>query len=335
VTDKPILRDTVVLGASAGGVEALKRLLSVFPPSLPASVFIVLHVAAEGDRSLASILDRSTPLKVVFAEDGMATRYGCVYLAPPDRHLTLSDGHVSVVFGPRENRCRPAIDPLFRSAAVHRRARVIGVILTGLLDDGAQGLLAVKRCGGLALIQTPDDAHAPAMPRHAAETLGASLDGSHGAEELGRRIVHAIGERTAPPPPVPPELAIEQAMLTRTASPTQLEELGELVPMTCPECGGPLSAVGAREHKHYRCFTGHAFTARTLLSSQHERVERALWAAMRSLEERGNTLLVLAGESRKNSRTQAAASFEVEAVQLREHAGTIRRILLDQHPAGD
>ena len=335
MTDAPAIRDTVVLGASAGGVDALKRLLSIFPFDLPASVFITLHLSAERERSLDTVLGRSTPMSVVFAEDGMASRHGCVYLAPPDRHLVLSDGHMSVVFGPRENRSRPAIDPMFRSAAVHRRARVVGAILTGLLDDGALGLLAVKRCGGLALVQSVDDALAPAMPRFAADVLGESLDGAHRIEELGRRIVHAIGEQAEPPTSIPPELSTQQTLLTRTAGSAELEDLGDLVAITCPECGGPLTSVGAHERKHFRCLTGHAFTARALLSSQNDSVEYALWAAMRSLEERGNTLMSLARESRKKELAQSAEPLEVEATQMREHANTIRRILLKQHSRND
>jgi len=324
------VRDTVVLGASAGGVEALKRLLSIFPEDVPASIFVTLHLGAEHHQSLPGVLNRSTALSVVFAKDGMPTRHGCVYLAPPDRHLILVDNHLGVVRGPRENRCRPAIDPLFRSAAVHRRARVIGAVLTGLLDDGAEGLLAIKRCGGLALIQHPDDALAPSMPRRAAEVLGASLDGAHAIEELGRHIVHAIGEAPKPPPPVPPELALEEKMLTDADSAARVDELGNLVPIMCPECGGPLSLVGANKNGHYRCFTGHAFSVHSLLSDQGARVERALWAAMRSMEERGNTLLALAVDSRKKGRDRAADALELDATQMRDHAHTLRQILLEQ-----
>jgi len=220
---------------------------------------------------------------------------------------------------------------MFRSAAVHRRSRVIGAVLTGLLDDGAEGLLAVKRCGGLALVQSLDDALEPSMPRHAAELLGASLDGAHPIEELGRRIVHGIDEQPPGPPPVPPELSLEDEMLAdTTTSSARLGELGDLVPMTCPDCGGPLSLVGRTGHERYRCFNGHAFTVRGLLSGQTERVERALWAAMRSMEERGNTLRSLAARSRTSGFQRSAESLEQEALQMRTHASTLREVLLQQ-----
>lgn len=331
MTEATLVRDTVVIGASAGGIEALKRLLAVFPANLPAAVFVAVHMAPNSASALDRILDHSTPLSVQFAEDGMQTRPGCVYLAPPDRHLVLADGHVGLIRGPLENRARPAVDPLFRSAAVRRRSRVIGVVLTGRLDDGSAGLLAIKRCGGIAFIQHPDDAEADSMPRNAANALGSLLDGAHALEELGRRIVHLVGGRVSEPQAVPPELVLENELAEHleTAS-DRLTEMGNLVPLTCPACSGPLVRIDDPSIHRYRCFTGHAFTAETLLADQQERVERALWAAVRSLEERGNTLMTLARAARTSGRHKGAQPLEHEATQLQTHAQTLRSILLAQ-----
>lgn len=322
-------RDTVVIGASAGGIEALKRLLAIFPADLAASVFVTLHLAPSSESELAQVLARSTPLEVKFAEDRMQTRLGCVYLAPPDRHLVINDGDVGLIHGPLENRARPAIDPMFRSAAVRRRSRVIGVILTGQLDDGSAGLLAVKRCGGIALIQHPHDAAADSMPKSAANALGTLLDGAYTIEQLGRRIVHLAGEPVTHAISVPPELALEQDISEHLETANeQVTRLGELAPLTCPECAGPLVKMADAAVHRYRCFTGHAFSAETLLADQQHRVERALWAAVRSLEERGHTLLALANASRGSGYTKGAQPLEREATQLRDYAQTLRAILL-------
>jgi two-component system chemotaxis response regulator CheB len=329
--NQTVVRDTIVIGASAGGIDALKRLLPVFPADLPAALIVAMHLPADGaGTALDRILGRSSALPVTFATDGMNIESQHVYVAPPDRHLVVNDGTLALIRGPRENRARPAIDPLFRSAALQRRARVIGVILTGYLDDGAAGLLAVKRCGGVALVQDPNDAEAPSMPRTAAEALGPLLDGAYALEDLGPRLVHIVGSRAEPSPGVPPELALEQAALTTSeAGSPVVSRLGEPTALTCPECGGPLRKLSDGVER-YRCYTGHGFTTRALLQDQGRHIERALWAGVRSMEERGNTLLTLARDSRHAGRTRSALDLEREAGQMREHAQALRTILLEQ-----
>lgn len=325
------MRDTIVIGASAGGLEALQRLLAVFPANLPAAVLVTLHLTPAAESPLARILDRSTPLSVQFAEDGMQTRLGCVYLAPPDRHLVLNNGHMALIRGPLENRARPAIDPLFRSAAVRRRSRVIGVVLSGRLDDGSAGLLAIKRCGGIALVQDPDDAAVDSMPRNAASALGALLDGSHAIEQLGRRIVHLAGTPLGAAGAVPSDIALEHDLSEQLGTQsTRLHEMGDLVALTCPECSGPLVKLSDTSLDRYRCFTGHAFSALALLADQEDRIERALWAAVRSLEERGNTLLALVRSHHEAPQRKTGGPLEREAAQLQSHAQTLRAILLAQ-----
>jgi two-component system chemotaxis response regulator CheB len=283
---------------------------------------------------LDEILARSTALPVQFATNGMHVRMGHIIVASPDTHLFLTDDHTALVQGPHENRARPAIDPLFRSAAVHRRTRVIGAILSGLLDDGAAGLLAIKRCGGVAFVQHPDDAAEPSMPSRAAEVLGPLLDGAYPSESLGRHIVHLVGTKASAEGELPPEILLEAELSERPQTEhLPAAELGTLVALTCPGCGGPLREIDVKESLRYRCFTGHAYTARALLEDQSERVERALWAAVRSMEERAATLLALCRNSRVKDQERAARSFELDANEMRAHAEVVRNILLQHyHP---
>ncbi len=164
--------DIIVVGASTGGVEALETLIKGLPPRLPAAIFVVLHIPAQSSSLLAEILNRRGQLDAVQARDNMEIKHGRIYVAPPDHHLVVERGKVCIVRGPKENRHRPAVDPLFRSAALTYDPRVMGVILTGALDDGTAGLLAVKRCGGTAIVQDPDEAFYPGMPLSAPACTG-------------------------------------------------------------------------------------------------------------------------------------------------------------------
>jgi two-component system chemotaxis response regulator CheB len=328
-----MLRDTIVLGASAGGIDALKRLLPVFPADLAAVVLIAVHLSPDPVNGLDRILGRSCALPVRFGTHGMALEPRSIILAPPDRHLLVVDDHVVLSSGPRENRSRPAIDPLFRSAALHRAGRVIAAVLSGHLDDGAAGLLAVKRCGGIALVQAPDDAECSSMPLRASEALDAHLDGSLPIEQLGRRIVHSVGTPLSAPGELPRDLVLEEKLLLQSGTDFDpAKQQGELVPMTCPECGGPLHMTNDGIRR-YHCITGHVFTTSALLEEQGTRVENALWAAVRAMEERGNTLTTLARDSASINRARSNTRLTDEAASLRKHAQTLREILLGQRSA--
>jgi two-component system, chemotaxis family, protein-glutamate methylesterase/glutaminase len=207
MTDDASKRDTIVLGASAGGVDALRQILRAFVLGSDASIFIVLHLLADAHSALDAVLGKVTALETVFAKDGEAILPGRVYVAPPDLHLLLHEDRIKLSHGARENHCRPAIDPLFRSAAAARRGRVMGAVLSGILNDGTAGLLSVKRCGGLAFVQSANDAQWADMPGNAARALGSTLDGALPATEMGRRLAMLVGslaragEYTPPPPP--------------------------------------------------------------------------------------------------------------------------------------
>jgi len=233
---------------------------------------------------------------------------------------------VRLIHGPRENRARPAIDPLFRSAAVAYGGRVVGVILSGLLDDGASGLLAVQRCGGATMVQTPEDAAFPDMPKNALAAV--EVDYQLPIAEMGpvlERLVHLPVNGT---PPVPGELLLETKMLENFASNMATESmLGELVPYSCAECGGPLWEIEGETVRRYRCNVGHAFTAQTLLAEQGKEIEQALWLALRVLEQRVTLLETLAKDAKAQSRLHSALSFQERAAEVAANAESIRKLV--------
>lgn len=321
-------RDTIVLGASAGGIEALLRLLPALSPSSEASVFVVQHLPATGRSILDHVLSRAAGSSVAFATDREPIVPRRVYLAPPDHHLLVDHDVMRVVRAARENRARPAIDPLFRSAAASRRGRVMGAILSGLLDDGAAGLLAVKRCGGLAFVQSFDDAVESEMPERAADALGDALDGALKAEDLGRRMASLVGS-PAPDGEVPADLRLELRMLLGEVNSLQeLTKAGPPAAVTCPECGGPLWALVDGRLKRYRCHTGHVYGSESLLSAQSLQIEQALWAAIKGLEQRSQMLANLGREEESRFKGTNKDRFENEAGRLRKHAQILRDVLV-------
>ena len=299
-------------------------------------MFVVLHIPADGNSGLASVLARATPLVTAFARDDEAILPGRVYIAPPDRHLIIDGDQIRLWRSARENRSRPAIDPLFRSAAVARRSRVMGAILSGLLDDGAAGLIAVRRCGGLVFIQSPEDAQEPEMPERAREGLASDLDGSLTADQLGARLAELVG---TPAPavvsPVPPDIKLELDMLIGGNSSIEvMSSQGPPLPLSCPECGGPLWGIIDGQLRRFRCHTGHAYGTETLLVAQGQAIEQALWAAIKGLEQRSQMLRNMAREERAGRRPTSSDSFKEEARRLGHHAQTLRDVLVASiHPS--
>lgn len=321
-------RDLVVIGASAGGVDALRALVGALPRDFPASVHVVVHRGQEGRALLAAILSASGPLPAVMATEGQRIERGRIYVAPPDRHLLIEGDHLHVRRGPRENRVRPAIDPLFRSAAACCTTRVIGVVLTGMLNDGSSGLLAVKRCGGLALVQDPREAAFPDMPRSAI----AHVEVDHVLPIRGlAALLPALAASPRPEPvDVPEEIRIEALIaaqeLTVLPDPAT-PPLGRLSPLTCPECHGAMSEIRESGLLRFRCHTGHAFTLETLRGAYSEAWERTLYAALRSQQEQEMLARRLAEEATEHGQARLAESFERRAKDYEEGAELIRRLL--------
>lgn len=281
-------KDIVVIGASAGGMEALQKLVSRLPADLPASVFIVWHLSPGLKSLLPQVLSRAGPLRAQHPLDGDRIEKGRIYVAPNDHHMLLEKGYIRITKGPKENRFRPAVDPLFRSAAYVYGPRTVGVVLTGALDDGTAGLWTIKLRGGTAIVQEPADAAIRSMPLNALEHTEA--DYKVPVAEMGELIGRVAREEAA----AAPELdAGEQEKTRREIKIAEgadgLEEnvmsFGELSPFTCPDCRGVLTALREGAIVRFRCHTGHALSASTLLNESSELIENKLWDAIRAIDE--------------------------------------------------
>jgi two-component system chemotaxis response regulator CheB len=286
-----VRRDVVVIGASAGGLEALQRLLVRLPTDLAAGVLVVVHTAPAAPNRLADILGKAGALPAVAAVDGMPLTPGRIHAAVPDRHLLIGDHDlVRLSRGPRENRVRPAVDSLFRAAARWCGPRVIGVVLSGTLDDGAAGLAAITQRGGTALVQRPEDARFGGMPRAA---LAAVPDATQAtAAQLARHITELVGQ-AAPPADEPDEALIWETDMAERAHSTAAKA-GRPVGLGCPECSGGMNAVQTGQALHYVCHVGHSYSPQTLLATRTENIEAAVWTALSALQEKAMVLRELA-----------------------------------------
>jgi len=318
----------VVVGTSAGGMDALSRLVSQFPVDFPAAVFIVQHMAADnsGD-GLVNTLAKKGMLACNLAENGEAIEAGRIYVAPPDHHMLLEKGKILVTKGARENRSRPAIDPLFRSAAVTYGTRVIGVLLTGYLDDGTSGLIAIKRCGGTCVVQDPDDAAYPDMPRNALNNLDA--DHCLPLAAMGELLLELVRKEPLAQVEIPKDIVVEANIAKRVLSDlNSVEAVGDQVPFNCPACGGVLWQVALGKHIRYRCHTGHAFTSSVLLAEQSKKIEETLWAALRMFEERKNLLMTMP-KATEGKRSRSAmervqeSDVHIQRIRAMMHSGEL------------
>lgn len=320
-------RGIIVIGGSSGATAPLKQILGALPPDLPAAVFVVLHIPARSLGMLSLVASAAGRLPVRQAADGMAIEQGHVYLAVPDCHLILDGAHMRLGRGPRENMARPAIDPLFRSAAASYGSRVIGVVLSGLLSDGASGLHAIKQCGGVALVQDPSDAIADEMPRNALEA--ASVDLSVTAARLGDVLSDLVRQPAGPRVPVPPEIQLEVDIAAGERVGSRLvQQIADPAPLTCPQCGGVMSEVRGGHPLRFRCQIGHAMTADAFASEQENAVDEAMRVALRVIEERAELVDRMAKEGEASGRRAVSEMYRDRAAEYRAYADTIRRAVL-------
>jgi two-component system chemotaxis response regulator CheB len=317
----------IVIGTSAGGMPALTELVSQLPASIPAAVLVVQHLAPESvGEVLVHRLAQHTQLQCELALDQTIIESGHVYLAPPDRHLLLRQNRLLVTKGPRENNFRPAVDTLFRSAAVSYGSSVIGVVLTGLLHDGTAGLEFIKRCGGMAVVQDPHDAEFSSMPESALRNV--AIDYSVPLAQMGALLVELTRHQQPPqhPAAIPEDLKTEAAIAERVVGTTdQVQEIGSQVPITCPDCGGALWEMKQGNVLRYRCHTGHAFTADALLEAEQSSLEETLWVAIRMMEERKILLTSMASRGAG----QWSVQQEERAEELKQHINRLREFLLN------
>jgi two-component system, chemotaxis family, protein-glutamate methylesterase/glutaminase len=319
---KKFNRDRIVIGASAGGVEALTQLVRGLPADLPAAVMVVLHVGAASH--LAGILDRAGPLPVAQAQRGDLLEQGRVLVAPPNFHMLLHDDHVLLRRGPRENLARPAVDPLFRSAASSFGARVIGVVLSGSLNDGTAGLRAVKRCGGIAVVQDPGDAVVPDMPASALDHV--EVDHCVPVSSMSGLLARLAAEPAGETPEIPVEIRLEAAIAAQEVAGMKIEdELGAPSRFSCPECHGALWEIRDGDMLRFRCHVGHAFTADAALKAEDHESEGLLWSLLRSHKERAALARRMA---ERESRNRAlAARLQQRAQEYDEDAAVLQQLL--------
>jgi two-component system chemotaxis response regulator CheB len=323
-------RNIIVIGASAGGFEALKKVVKKLPPDLGASIFVVWHIPPNVTGILPEVLNRAGQIPAANAIDGEAIEPNRIYVAPPDHHLLVEPGRVRVTKGPRENRFRPAVDPLFRSAAYAYNHEVIGVILSGALDDGTSGLWTVKHRGGLAIVQDPADAEFPSMPRNALDEV--SVDHIVPASEIAALLVRVSEEEI-----VTPEVCMEEDKLTETEIKIAMEDsgfennimdFGDLTPFTCPDCHGVLTRLKDGERNRFRCHTGHAFSGDSLLVALTENIEDNLYNAIRGIEESVMLLNHIGNHLANNNQINLSALYFKKAFEAEQRIENIRQSVL-------
>ncbi len=349
----------MVIGSSAGGVYALQKLVSQLPADFPGSIFIVQHLAPYSTSLMPAILGRCGPLDARHPYDGEAIKPGCIYIAPPDHHLLIeknadfeslghghaipaSLGHILVRKGPKENRFRPSIDALFRSAAYSFGTRVIGVVLTGLLNDGTSGMWTINRLGGVGIVQQPDDALYSSMPESVLEYV--NVDHVVPLANVAQLLAQLTHE-TAPEPAdsrldtsLDPTLVENELNRIRTevevAAATQVSpfdrgilSMGDLTPLTCPECSGTLVSFREGHLIRYRCHTGHSYTASTLLADVTKSIEDTMWKSVRGLEESVILLNQAADQLEQGGQTDAAEKYRTQSAEALDRAHRIRELI--------
>jgi len=305
-----VAHDIIVIGASMGGVPALMALLKALPADLNAAIFIVQHTGP-GAARLPEVLTRKSKLKARYAVHGESIERGRVYVAPPDNHMMIEPGYIHVVRGPRENGHRPAVDPLFRSAARSYAARVVGVLLTGALDCGTNGLMMIKAQGGIAIVQDPEEAFQPDMPRNALKHVQVDHVAKLGKIPALLKRLSRNGK--------PENFESTSSQLTEAEVETALP-----ADLACPSCGGVMTESTVNGFARFRCHTGHAFSLESLAAEQARALEGTLWAAMRALEESEG----LARRMAASAESEMARRFEEKAEAMKQHARRIQRILL-------
>jgi two-component system, chemotaxis family, protein-glutamate methylesterase/glutaminase len=327
--------EIIVIGASAGGVEALVQLVREFPANLPASVFVVLHIPAQGPSFLADILTRSGLVKAVQPIDYEPIERGHIYVAPPDHHLLLEDGLMRIVRGPKENRHRPAIDPLFRSAAVAYGPQVVGVVLTGSLDDGTAGLLAIKQRGGIAVVQDPHDAIYSSMPESALAHV--KVDHCLPMAQIGQLLMELVREEVVQKDiqSASEDMKREVRITAMETNPlNENEQVGNPSAYSCPECGGVLWETSDGELTRYRCRTGHAFSTESVLAQQTEQIEQALGVALKTLDENASLSRRMAKQAQLNGHTWLAEQLNAKVQVAEQRATLLRQVLTGRDAIG-
>jgi two-component system, chemotaxis family, protein-glutamate methylesterase/glutaminase len=323
----------ITIGASAGGIEPLSNICQKLPADLPAAVFIVTHIPMNAHTFLPAILTRTCKLSIITPTSGEKILPGKIYIAPANQHMIIEDGIICLQFGPKINHCRPAIDPLFRSAAITYKNKTIGVILSGLLDDGTAGMLAIKKYGGTTIVQDPKEAQFPDMPQNVLKYV--SVDHCLGSNAIPDLLIQLINK-----PPLPTtayqsdslnnevqmDVLLNEHSTVNDGSDESMSKVGSASTFTCPTCHGTLWEIQDSSLLRFRCRVGHAFSLESFSIALEDQVEDALWAALRSLEEKANLSERIAVRA-KTKGIGNAIHFSGEAKQAKVNATILKKIL--------
>nr|WP_295926744.1 chemotaxis protein CheB [uncultured Dyadobacter sp.] len=333
-------QNIIVMGASAGGFDAIKQLIADLPPDLDAAIFVTWHMAPTLEGVLPRVLNQVNSIPAAHARDGEPIVMNRIYVAPPDHHLLLERGHVRVTRGPKENRFRPAVDPLFRSAAYAYRNRVIGVVLSGALDDGTAGLWTIKYRGGMAIAQHPRDAEVGSMPESAIREV--AVDHIVPLAEMGSLLTQLVGK------PAGKKIGATMQEDQKTKAEIRIAagddtvginiiEYGQFSPYSCPECHGVLTLLKDGNISRFRCHTGHAYSAEGLLTAITEKIEDSLYNAVRGVDESMMLLNHMGDHFAEANHTGLAAQYFQHAQRASQRLELVRQALLlrAQWPLGE
>lgn len=317
----------VVVGTSAGGVAALSELVGQLNPKMDAAFFIVMHLSNTAISDfLVHRLQPLTKLKCLVATDAESVQKGHIYIAPPNQHLILIRDQIVVGYGPKENSWRPSIDVLFRSAAAAYNSHVIGIILTGFLNDGTAGMAAVKQSGGTCIVQDPNEAEFPDMPLNVLNSL--EVDYSISLARMGEILADLMKRELKQVDP-PPQILAEADIAARMAVGIEkMNGLGKHTVYNCPDCGGGLWQITGEDITRYRCYTGHTYNDNELLSKLGDNVESTLWVAVRMMEERSNMYTKISRDQRNKGLARISESYAKNADELKNHIDTLRDMLV-------
>jgi two-component system, chemotaxis family, protein-glutamate methylesterase/glutaminase len=325
-------KNIIVIGASAGGFDVIKKLIALLPAELDAAIFIVWHMSPDVQGVLPRALNQFSKIPAAHAVDREPVKRGRIYVAPPDHHMLIDNGYIRVTRGPKENRFRPAIDPLFRSAAFNYNQNVIGIILSGALDDGTAGLWTIKRRGGLAIVQLPAEAEVSSMPENAIRAV--AVDYILPVQDMPAIIIEHCSEQRKYDTRIHTEdnskleLEINIAMENHGYK-YNILDLGELTPYTCPECHGVLTSIKEGDRIRYRCHTGHAFSADTLLAGITEGIEDNLWTAIRNMQESIMLLNHMGDHFAEVNQPRIAALYFKKAKEAEARVKIVRQAVMD------
>lgn len=322
------LRNLIVIGASAGGIKAISTIIEKLPETIDAAIMIVLHVSIKSNATIISeIFQRKTALECSVATEGAIIEKGKIYLAPPDFHLMVKDSVMHLNQATKENKQRPSINILFRSAAVHFANRTIGIILTGMLDDGTSGMYAIKQCGGICIIQDPSEAEYPSMPKNVLSTI--EVDYNAVLKEIPDILQHILSK------PLPPSIAVPKDLITEVhltekmmSNMDALKKISDKSDFVCPECGGGLWKIKKDPTHRYRCHTGHVYSEQFLKELQDLKIEESIWVSIRMLEEKQSMLKLLETRSHTSENNKTVSLYVKRREEVQEHIHRLKSLLI-------